>query len=1631
MFHPYLLGFTALVSGIGFAVGSYKKHMEEMRQAAIDSASETDESISSINDYAEKIRELKTALESNDISESQIYATKKQLLEIQNQLNDSYGKQVEGIDLVNGGLEDQIALLNKISADKASEWLNKNQSQIEKSKQAMATTYGGDSGSWWLRNSGFQLGFLQSGAYTSEIEGLLEQYSEFIKLEDTGIGDNSYYVKFVGNVTQARDVMNDLMTDLRNLDQEFDGRAWEDSVFNEIYTGASRLHETADDIISENEYILEQAKAFKMIEESYKDNPTYYESNGQSKTSMQWLEDYTDAIEKYNDALLLDDSSKIEDAKSEFEALDSAIQDLIANNPGFAYFASMFEDVRSALNDSAVSAYNFGKSIDGIDATELLKNGKMTATQFASAFIDGLGEDQTSRAIKSIMQEYADAFGVEFDSLTLDQFEWVADYLAKSGILVQDAAEVAAKTVSTSFDKYKESFDAITKTQDNLKAAFESSSSAAGMNAEEINNVVDAYKDLDGFNADDLFIKSPDGIRMNTELFNEYNEALQEIQKNKLLDDVKNKQKELNQAIADGADEKTIKNLQTELATFQLYADYYEVLTSDYTKMSAAISDAEEVQNSLNEAFEASQSGAALTAEQISQVVLAFRELEGFKASDLFEFTEEGVRLNADAFRQYNNELQRTKKLELETLIAQKKADLDAAENGLTSTEDIDSMRAEIALLETMASQYDGATDGYTEFANALERAEAAQSKLNDAFEASQKFGGLSTEQIENVANAYKDLDSYNPAKLFETTADGVHLNTQEMRKLNEEQARQTESDLLKQIASADTPSQRAYWQAMYDGFKASTSEYAKLSKVLSNAETAQSNLNDAFEASQTATGMNAEQIQNTLSAFQELQDFDPAGLFELTANGVHMSTKAFRAYNEQLQDSTKERFELQINSKQREIETAGSNGQYYKIPTLQSELLNLKLLSSVYDGLTSDYNKMSSQISTAATRQENLNDALAASNSETGLSIEQIENVTNAFGELTGFDANNLFERTASGVRLNTKAFEKYSEELQYLTKKDLQGRIADKEKELEEASEGNREAIQNELTSLYLLSSVYDGMTSDYVKVTNAITKAKEAQSNLVDAYSAANSATGLTSEQIKNVMTAFQELDDFNAESLFETTANGVRFNSKEFAKYNAELQKTVKRNLLENIVDAQDRLNKAMSEGTDTTAIENELAMYKLLASEYDGLTSKYNQYVTASSSANGRDSLENVANGYEAVGKLISQGWVTDDSVTSYLDLMLGTDRIEDSIDAYEQLGKTIEGTSHSLKDYMTFDKDGNFTSKGAWDFVEDVNKVLGDGFASKGEDNKWDLDLTGDKLQAVADAFGTTTEYVELLGKALSDAGMDVQFDSKDIQDYRKALEELNAEAKVTHDELEELNIEGINLDYDQAEMSLEQIGDKIQELTDKKNEIDINTIQGQKNVDALNAEIASLEKKKVMLSIGAELDKEGGASIEELLSLDDEALTAKLNIDASQAETARSMLESMSSESVEVPVTVRLDEGQFTTLTSAEGTANYTLGDYPTEVPDVSGTANYSGIFPTRAPTIQGTVVYSGSYPGGGAKSSGSMLSVAHADGTAYNVLNYKRLSPSHADGRVSLPSDEDALTNEVGEQTANYKST
>ena len=71
-----------------------------------------------------------------------------------------------------------------------------------------------------------------------------------------------------------------------------------------------------------------------------------------------------------------------------------------------------------------------------------------------------------------------------------------------------------------------------------------------------------------------------------------------------------------------------------------------------------------------------------------------------------------------------------------------------------------------------------------------LEKVEETIGNINDAAEQSHESAGLGAEQIENIVNAFSGLEGYNYDKLFESTAAGVHLNVQELERLNGEYER-------------------------------------------------------------------------------------------------------------------------------------------------------------------------------------------------------------------------------------------------------------------------------------------------------------------------------------------------------------------------------------------------------------------------------------------------------------------------------------------------------------------------------------------------------------------------------------------------------------------------------------------------------------------------------------------------------------------------------------------------------------------------------------------------------------------------------------------------------------------------
>lgn len=126
----------------------------------------------------------------------------------------------------------------------------------------------------------------------------------------------------------------------------------------------------------------------------------------------------------------------------------------------------------------------------------------------------------------------------------------------------------------------------------------------------------------------------------------------------------------------------------------------------------------------------------------------------------------------------------------------------------------------------------------------------------------------------------------------------------------------------------------------------------------------------DAMKESVSSTGLTAEAIDDLKNRFGKLKGgFDPAELFEKTANGIHLNTAALRklenAYEKQKKqeiDADLDRLVKEYNSLTEQIEGAGNAANtidlYAKRDDILSQITETSELAAQYAGLTSAFYK-------------------------------------------------------------------------------------------------------------------------------------------------------------------------------------------------------------------------------------------------------------------------------------------------------------------------------------------------------------------------------------------------------------------------------------------------------------------------------------------------------------------------------------------------------------------------------------------------------------------------------------------------------------------------------------------------
>ena len=133
---PVIGGIIAAFAGFS-VVSSVNKHMEELRAKAQESATSFDETRSSLKDYEDEVKDLRAIIADSTKSEGEHYSAKKRLVEIQDELTQSFGESAESLNLLNGEIETQIGLIDSLSLSKSKELLTDSKNEIPKAKKMM------------------------------------------------------------------------------------------------------------------------------------------------------------------------------------------------------------------------------------------------------------------------------------------------------------------------------------------------------------------------------------------------------------------------------------------------------------------------------------------------------------------------------------------------------------------------------------------------------------------------------------------------------------------------------------------------------------------------------------------------------------------------------------------------------------------------------------------------------------------------------------------------------------------------------------------------------------------------------------------------------------------------------------------------------------------------------------------------------------------------------------------------------------------------------------------------------------------------------------------------------------------------------------------------------------------------------------------------------------------------------------------------------------------------------------------------------------------------------------------------------------------------------------------------------
>lgn len=598
---------TAVAAGAtAVGVGIKKWNDAQNVKSATKSYNEWSDRDDNLTSQIESYKQLKEQLDSGVLSAQEEYDIRSQILDIQSQIADTYGSQADGIDLVNGGLTEQVNLLKQIRQEDANKYLNDNDKKIGKTIDNMED------------KKSYSLGTMTAGTkenkyVTDIIKNLNSKYGKELFTKEFDGVKNTESFKITADASEAYDALNDFMNYMKDAEKDTSSDdGMHTSWFTSMYKNASKQLEDVNETIDDNSKLYKTAKMNQLIADE-----SLYSDNGMDKTADEWYEAYQDAISDYSKAVASGDDEMAAAAEKSFNTLSSSIGNLLTNNKDFAKYKSVFDEITdSAKTDSIVSS-EFVRGLKGLGDTgyekrlnnlgQTIKGLNLDEEKFFNILKSG--KDSNIKDVLNSVISMAKSAGY-ITGTSSSEIQPLINLLGELGYMSVDASS-HIDTTALSAEQLATKVEAAQTALSNINSVISASNSDSGLLTDNITALEESFGGLDSYNAESLLSNTADGVKLNTTALKGLIEQQHKVDSDDLEARIKGqneelqKQKDILNDVTQSEDNKQNAKEQIDSITdaiermkqaqSQLYASYKQQmeLTSDYQ----AVLDAESTPN--------------------------------------------------------------------------------------------------------------------------------------------------------------------------------------------------------------------------------------------------------------------------------------------------------------------------------------------------------------------------------------------------------------------------------------------------------------------------------------------------------------------------------------------------------------------------------------------------------------------------------------------------------------------------------------------------------------------------------------------------------------------------------------------------------------------------------------------------------------------------------------------------------------------------------------------------------------------------------------------------------------------------------------------------------------------------